>query len=305
MKLFMNHRNLLFVVLHPGVKNFAEDYFRSINSQSYLNFDLLVINDGLKYSGFNYKGNVIVIDSDSGMTPAQIRYMGLRYASEHSYERIVFSDADDFYSTNRMQLILNQLKDSDFVFNRIIPVDEAGGQLLPDALSLIPIPLEISSYNTILDYNLIGLGNSGVSIEAIRNLNIPSSIRAVDWWLFTILLLQGNEGRYINDCITYYRQTTNNLVGFNRELTEKRLMIGVMIKSEHYHQVAQYCKSNGENEAWNIYNYKRMEMAELTKAIENDSFRSKYIQIINQNMHLIYQGWWSEILPLERWFEYE
>ena len=88
-----------------------------------------------------------------------------------------------------------------------------------------------------MKYNFVGLGCSAIRSETIKDINIPSDIIAIDWYLFTILLLKGFNGKMVNNASVYYRQHLNNTVGGMQRLDSKRLFKGVHIKEKHYHYI--------------------------------------------------------------------
>ncbi|GAI25326.1 unnamed protein product, partial [marine sediment metagenome] len=156
----------------------------------------------------------------------------------------------------------------------------------------------------IIDKNIIGFGNSGVKVKKLDNLYIPKEILAVDWWIYSILLLNSCKGRYISKAINYYRQHENNL-GTSTNLNKNKLLNGVRLKQIHYENLLTYCKNHKIKEATKIYYKKLGEINELDKYIQNDSFCRRYIEVINKNFSEIYNGWWSEILPISEWRKYD
>jgi hypothetical protein len=58
-------------------------------------------------------------------------------------------------------------------------------------------------------------------------------------------------------------------------------------------------------EATKIYSKKLEEINTLNKYIQDDSFCRRYIEVINKNYSKIFNGWWSEILPINKWRKYD
>ena len=156
----------------------------------------------------------------------------------------------------------------------------------------------------IIDFNLLGLTHTAVKVKALERFKKVRGIFAFDWWLFTILLLNGARGKYIDNAITYYRQTDNNTVGMMTKLNEDRLRFGIGVKKDHYLKVCDYCKIYQLSPGLEAYSKKYEEMKELETATENTKFRMEYIDIVNHNLDRIFKGWWSEILPLNQWSHY-
>ena len=126
----------------------------------------------------------------------------------------------------------------------------------------------------------------------------------MDWWIFTILLLNGATGKYIDNAITYYRQSDENLVGMKKILNENRLKTGIRVKQTHYDNIIKYCNQNNLEIALNSYALKKDGILELKLALKDLDFQKRYIDIINSNLDALYCGWWSEILDLKTWRTY-
>lgn len=294
---------LLLGVIYPGVEKYLTDYCNSIKFQDTVNFDILILNDNYRNAFPLNNRRVNIINIYKKLTPAEIRMVGIKYAIENKYEKLIFSDPDDYFSKNRISQSKEKLHDYDFVYNKIVLVDSANNFIENPYFKNMDIKAEYSSYLDILDKNSIGYGNSAVKVDKLKNLYIPKEITAVDWWIFSILLLNGCRGVYIRDAINYYRQYSTNL-GIGKKLTKKALLKGIKSKEIHYKNLVTYCKVNNLKEEKKIYNQKLNEINELSRYIQDDKFCKKYIKKVNENYTKIYSGWWSNILSLKEWEKY-
>jgi hypothetical protein len=292
---------LILVVVFPEAEKYFRDYFVSISNQSYKNCDLLILNDGIMDFSYVCTINSTVVDVQEGLSIAEIRMTGILYAIERSYKNIIFSDVDDFYSANRVEQSLAQLKNANFVYNRIIPVDDMGSIQQSGNDTKFILPNQISSSAKLLDFNLFGLSNTAVELRLLENLIIPKEILAVDWWLYTILLLNGAKGKYIYNASTYYRQTDNNIVGMNKSLDDDRLDLGISVKYAHYLHIYEYCKDHGVTSKLDAYALRKEQIIDLKTAVGDNEFRKQYIKTINLQLDNVNKGWWSEILTLPEW----
>jgi len=274
----MKSETLILGCVYPGVESYMEDYLNSIWKQTHQDFDLLILGNG----------------------PAlELRLKAIAHAVLEGYKYLVFTDTDDFFSSNRVRLSLTWLqKGYDFVFNEIELVGILGDTLEHNVLQRIGVEKEYGNVDAIIDRNIFGLSTTAVKVECLRGLEIPKNIIALDWWIYTMLLLGEHQGKFLKNAITYYRQTGDNLVGMGGSLDEKRLKRGVEVKSLHYENAALY-------EGSAIFKRKRGDTRLLEKKLEDDVFKKKYIEVINKNMKEIYNGWWSEILSLGEWEKYE
>ena len=87
---------LVFTVIYPQADIYINEFFECLKSQTFRDFDLLIVNDGcddislsLKFGEFNLK----IIDSY--LSPAKNRELGIRYAFENNYQKLIFCDPSD------------------------------------------------------------------------------------------------------------------------------------------------------------------------------------------------------------------
>jgi len=297
----MKNDTLLFGVVYENVKPFLDEYFKSLDNQTEINFDLLILNDGYNDKIPDCRINNIIINVEKNETPAQIRQFGIQYAIENKYKNLIFTDTDDDYSENYVESFIAGLDKSDFIYSNIVPVDNKGCAVKSNFI----MSDYTKQYKDIIKYNFIGLGCSAVRSEIIREINIPSDIIAVDWFLYTILLLNGFAGKLVENASVYYRQHYNNTVGGLKQLDRVRLLKGIDIKEKHYRYIYNYCLENGYNSAAKEYDLKYHEILKLKSMLKEKKFLKKYINIINMNMGEIYNGWWSEIITLKEFEKYE
>ena len=267
------------------------------------NFDILIINDNFECSSLK-DANLKVLDVKENLTPAEIRLLGINHAEKSDYRYVIFTDIDDFFSKNRISLSITELKNFDFVYNELDLVDNKGKVVQEKALTKLGIKGAYDSYLDLVDKNIFGMSNTAARVEKLRNLYIPKEIIAVDWWIFSLLLLEGNKGGFIPEATTFYRQSDNNLVGMKKKLDENGLNLGIKIKRIHYQKILIYCKHHSLDGAEKIYTQKVDEINRLTEYLKDDEFRRRYIEAINKNYDKIYQGWWSDILSVKNWKKY-
>lgn len=299
------NNTLLLGVIYQSVDKYLLDYCKSIKSQDINRFDILILNDGF-IGGFPLKNKrITIIDIKNKLTPAEIRMLGIKYAIENDYKYVIFSDTDDYFSLNRISVSINKLEKYDFVFNEFCLTNEKRDIIQKSYYNNILKKVEYTSYLEIINGNLFGLGNAAVKVNKLKELFIPKEIIAVDWWIFSILLLNKCKGRFIEEAITYYRQHNNNFIGINKKLNKNILQKGIKTKQIHYKNLLTYCKDHKIKEATKIYYKKLEEINTLNKYMQDDSFCKRYIEVINKNYSKIFNGWWSEILPIKEWRKYD
>jgi len=293
-------------VYYNEAEIFLKDFFNSINHQDTNEFDLLLIFDNASPKNLpSSKINIFELKFEHKLKQSEIRKEGIHYAKKNNYRNLIFSDIDDFFSNNRISLSIKELRKNDFVFNEISLVSQKGELIQENNSQKLYKIKGIQSYKQILDYNKFGLTNTGINLRSIKkNFFIPRDIVATDWWIFTILLLTGAIGEFIEGAHTFYRQYENNLVGLNKRMSSDSLAMGLLVKEIHYHHVCEYCKVNNLLKPFKEYEAKKEAIKELKVALEERDFRDSYVKVVNFNIEKIFKGWWSEIIVLNDWEKY-
>jgi len=298
-------KTLLATVAYPGVDSFVGDFVKSLNAQDDKEFELLVFNDGFDILSVDWNfTSPIFINNVNNLTPQEIRNFILNYAISEKYHCLIFSDIDDFFSKNRVRETKENIKKYGFLINELESVDFQGKTLKKDLLK--DLNINCIDFNSIIDGNYIGLSHIAFNIEQIKHIDLvmPSQIIAADWWLASMLLLNGLKGKIIYDINTYYRQSENNFVGFERVINKKILKVGIEVKKTHYYCLWKYLNSIFHSETSKIKE-KYDEICLLEKTLEENLVREEYMVFVNKYQKFIYKGWWSDIITLSQWREYE
>lgn len=281
----------LFTVVYPGCKPYLDRFFRSVREQEMQEFNLLVLNDGLEnlesYAGDLYSRTEEI--SVSG-TIAEVRQQGLRLLMDRPEEKIVFADADDYISTDRIQKANKVLESYDIYVNDLTTVTENEKIITENYLkNRLGDSFKIED-RFILKKNIIGLGNTSVRRTMIRDIQIPPSTVAVDWMIFTDMLLRGASAIFKADSISYYRQHNENTAGLKNLSPDKiRRGLNVQIQNAEYFAAV--------SESHKIY---------FEKLIELRSFLARNKENINLYMNKLeeilpdYPLWWEEVKTLDQ-----
>lgn len=261
-------------------KKYLDDFFVSLGNQSYKDFDLIIINDGYEniqdlvreYSCLN------IIELKSSGTPSKNRECGINYVKDNKYDILIFGDSDDYFSPNRVFTSIEKLSLCDVVVNDFTLIDDEG-VISPCYLSKrlknnCKIDLEY-----IKDKNIFGMTNTSVNTSVLGDICFDENLVAVDWYLFSILLLEGNEAIFTNETVTYYRQYSGNTIGLS-SLSDEMVLKSLNVKLKHYELMKK--ESNCFDDLYN-------EMLGLKNNIEKLSLQK------NNNLF-----WWEEIKGTEK-----
>lgn len=269
-----------FSVVFPKNLPFFNDFFFSLQNQNYKDFDLVIINDGvkeidqilLKFGNLNIK----VFDFKGSIS--EIREFGISQVIKLGYEYVIFGDSDDFFSPNRVYETIKSLIHFPICFNELSIINEKNEIVKRNLWSDRLRSQKIISNDFIFDKNVIGLGNSGIKVKLLQGLSIPSEILAVDWFIFNTIFGR-NKALFLSEVKTFYRQHSSNIIG-NRELSMDSLKRIVEVKVQHY----DYFKNIPSSIIEKFKGFK-----EFTNSIKNSAH---YVDFLNNQKKTFF--WWEE-----------
>lgn len=224
-------------VIYPNAMKYAEEFVNSLNSQTFTQFEALIINDHVEKtlvdeSFGSLKTKNTIIEYDRQFTPVELRVMLLLEAMQRDYDVLIIGDFDDCFSEDRVEKVLQTVWENDsysFFYNEITAFD--GRHVMP------ALPTTTDSINCILDYNYLGLSNTAIRLKAldtdfIRSLSeFKDSI--FDWYLFSRILLENRTGLFVPDAVSFYRFHEDNLVG-EISNNSKKIEYEIQVKKTHY-----------------------------------------------------------------------
>jgi glycosyltransferase involved in cell wall biosynthesis len=306
MMLDKKHDTVLLTTIFPASNQYLDDFFTSLQKQTYRNFDIIVVNDGVKdFNSFKIRyADLNIIEIISEQSPAKNREKGINEILKHNYDYIVFGDSDDYFSENRLENSVKALKVHDIVLNEINLLYE--NELIVNFFANNLKQLDKLQEN-IFESNIFGFSNMAVRTEIIESpVNFNTSLIAVDWYFITTLFLSRPVTvQFLKDAKTFYRQHKNNKIGMSELLNEKKLDLGLKVKQLHYTGLMEYCQKSHKTKYLVVFKNKLEQIQKLIEHLTNPDFKEKYIYVINQNRKLLFSGWWSEILTLEDYNKYE
>ena len=229
----------LLVVFYPGIEKFIDDFIFSLRKQSCKDFDLIVVNDA--YSQDNIQSlypDLNIFELKVNSTISRNREYGINYIIRQNYKYLIFCDADDYYSTDRVKLTIESLSEADIVVNDLNIISFDNNILVKDYLSRSITVTTRIDWKFLLGKNLLGFSNKGLRVSRLREVHYQANLKIVDWYFYTLLLREGLKVKYIPSSLTFYRQHADNLIGIGEFTVDlfKRLSI---LKLEHYTYLTQ------------------------------------------------------------------
>lgn len=244
-------RFAILTVIFPEIKVFFPEFAQSLRNQTDQNFQLIIVNDGCSLSDFDLSGFQYSI-LPNGESIAKNREILIHEAIAQKHEWIIFADADDWFESNRIEVIRGLIPDYDVIANEIAPFSgiHYSSTKFEKALGkFCSIDL-----NFIRDKNLFGLSNTAFRTHFLKNIEIPFEIIAVDWYLATKAMQAGARSCFTAKTKTYYRQWDNNIIGIDK-ISDKEIKTGVKVKYLHYKNLAESDPWYAKDLAWlqNLY----------------------------------------------------
>jgi len=223
-----------FTVIFPKNKEYFRVFFNSLVKQTFKNFDVVVLNDDIN----NFKeikdtySSLSFVELKYSSTPAKNREFGIQYVLENNYDIIIFGDSDDYFEKNRVQVCIDKLKKFNIVINDLTLFDNNCIFIENYISNRVKNNSEID-INFIKNKNIFGMSNTAAKVKILKNIKFKFDMIAVDWYLFSVLLLKGNKAIFTNETKTYYRQHDENTIGIGN-ISNESILKGIFVKLEHY-----------------------------------------------------------------------
>ena len=151
---------VLGTVIYKEAMPFFEEFFNSINTQTNINFELLILNDGvdsslLKPTLIKSRIKYYIIDNTEELSPADLRVKLIEESKIRGYELLIIGDSDDVFDSRRVECIYEAYKNNSkysFYYNQLLEFDST--PVMPS------ITDETFQIEQLLQYNYIGMSNS-------------------------------------------------------------------------------------------------------------------------------------------------
>lgn len=286
-------KTAVFTTAYPIDDSIAEDFFISLKSQSYQDFDIVFVNDGFsELSSITTKYDCLKsVILEPANSIAQNREKGIKYCKNQGYDYVIFCDFDDYFSNNRVECSLNLLKHYKIVVNEVIPFNKESSKGFESYISKRVNYLQEFSSDFLLDKNICGMSNTAIKTSIINDFTFPEDIIGIDWYFFNMLMI-GNSIKcvFTNECATYYRQYESNALGICNLPCKSEIKKLVLSKRNHYGHL--YKK-------FGILKQEFDNFSELCDEIEDDNKLEKYEIYIKKN-HIKNAFWWENIIFKEK-----
>ncbi|MGE4497260.1 MAG: hypothetical protein AB7E48_05225 [Deferribacterales bacterium] len=157
-------------------------------------------------------------------------------AIENGYENIIFCDSDDSFTNNRIEGCIAMLEEADMCVNDVHLTDENNKLIFENYLGKRIDNGKQVIFSDIETSNFCGMSNTAVRASAVPAVRFDNSLIAVDWFLFSVMLLENKSCIFTSDFATCYRQHGSNTAGFS-VVSEQRVKKAIEVKAAHYKEL--------------------------------------------------------------------
>jgi hypothetical protein len=221
-------------VFYPKAKKYVNRFFANLCNQDSKDFDLLVINEGVKVAKKNLdKFNILFFKSTKNINKNRIKLINI--VKKLKYKKIIFCDVDDTFSNNRFRIVTNKLDHFKLVINDVNLVRSVNKKVINNFFSIRIKHNKKISFKDILNYNFCGLSNSAIRVDLLKkiNFNIFTKAPVFDWALFSILLIK-NYGVFIKNTTTIYNCGVKRYTSLPLKINKNNYLNIAKKKKSHY-----------------------------------------------------------------------
>jgi len=248
----------LVTFFYPGAKKYVSKFSKCINSQTFKDFDLILIcnNTNIDKAYLKIDQNIKKIFIKGNINT--VRLKTILFLKNFHYSKIVFHDIDDACSSNRIQISVDLLKKNSVVFNDIHCIKKK--IIKKNFFSIFFSNYEKVNYKKIVKQNFIGFTNSAVNKKVLKKINFPNQVPndlVFDWYLWSRILFH-YKAIFTNKCISYYNVNRNSITNLPINMSKKYVKEVIKVKKIFYNYMKKYDK---------IYRYELLKLENHKKNV--------------------------------------
>lgn len=223
--------------IYPQILEFLPNFLKSLENQTTHDFCVYIFNDHADLAGYNLKDYSFSIQEIEvkSETPVDIRYESILYLKNIDAENIIFFDADDLPSSNRVEVLSEKLKQYPMVCNDITLFDSKG--VIKENIWSDRVGNNfVFDADFITKWNICGLGNTAIKKNLLNvDYKHNETIKVYDWYMFYQIIKKNNiKVLFTDECLTFYRQHEANIAGIAQHITQERMDYVKKIKLDIY-----------------------------------------------------------------------
>jgi hypothetical protein len=278
---------VLFSVVHPKSYKYFYELINNIKKQNTKDFSYFICFNNIIPSKKAYnelkKINLHFIIFITNKTPGIARKQCFYKLSNSKFTKIIFLDSDDLIEKGRIKTTAKYLDKFDYVVNNIIKFKK---KLNCKKLFINKKNLHRINFKDLITDNFVGFSNLAINTCCLKKIykQIDFNLVALDWCLSSLLTLNNQNGIFLRNVYSYYRQYDGNISNFNIN-SKLKIINDIKIIYNHYKFLKKY------NSRINKYCFRALSLLSNSK---NNSF----IKLLKKNKSKNNYYWWGYITSL-------
>ena len=182
--------NVIVVVLHKKNIKYLEEFKKNLSLKNY-DYDVIFFCDNI-LKKLNNSKNFIFLKLKKEISIVGVRNYIINYLVKKKYVNVMFADLEDFFENKRIKSTFKNLKKYDVVFNDINLFKNNKIYKKNIFKENFSNKKKINIKN-IININFFGFCNTGVKVKYLTGIKVPKNIIAIDWWIFSLVLLRAKK----------------------------------------------------------------------------------------------------------------
>lgn len=290
-----NDKLALYATVYPGVEKYLNTWYDSVRNQTDQNFDIWIGLDVLSSNALpgDFKNNYrIKYVSLENSTPVTVRQKAIEQMTDR-YSAVVFLDADDFITRDRITRVREHLEKFDVYGCAMRIVDESDRET-GKVFNYVPNDYE----NLILRTNIFGFSNTAYRSNILKScLPIPEKARHLDWFIVTRAVLNGASVTFDKHPQVYYRRYGENNSSILPPFQKENIIFAAGEIINHYGLILTHTKniSVEMKRRFEDYNQNTREFLDVFR--NSPTVQKQYIEELNKTEEPY--PWWDIVAKPE------
>lgn len=283
----------LYTTVYPSVRQFLNQWYDSVLSQTDKNFDIWIGLDAIEPDEIKeilgQDLEAFWVPAEKGDSPAQVRGRALEKIVKQ-YPAVVLVDSDDLLEPTRLEGARVSLEKNDIVACAMRIIDSEG----KDTGFVFGPPEGTDLRKLLVRNNVFGLSNSAYRSEILEKcFPIPPESLAVDWYLVTNARALNARLHFDFTIRMAYRQYSENTAKVLPPFTENQIKQATELVLNHYKVALTHIAELPPDQRRALENAQhRVEAFYIALKNNTDVFK-RYVQALNSQP--ISKMWWAMV----------
>ena len=224
-------------------RKYLKDFFEGFKNASYNSVGDITLNlaiddfknPELTLKKYKQEFNIKICKSKKKLTVSETRNLMIKSALQLNGDVVIFIDMDDILLKDGINNHLEALENAMISYADMEIINE---KKVPFNYSLFEgnnVPNQVHDHRPLLYRNFFGLTNTALKVNAFKYLKeVPSHLKATDWWLFTNLLYDGCKAKKTKQPIGLYRQHKSNVLGYKKTIGIDNFLYRCQMAEDHF-----------------------------------------------------------------------